>query len=140
MSYFLKLNVVSMMFALVMFVPAELLINVYRLNRLTGLDFGVIEIATLLINVIILVSVSWLIVRLNSRWLGIRKANYWTILLWFPYFILFTMLFSYFFPITNRGDAPNPVTGLMLLMGFICMPIYILILNFFCHFLSEEEV
>lgn len=140
MKYFLKLNITSMLYAFIMFVPTELLVNVYRINRLTGWDFGVIEIATLMINVTFLVSLSWLIIRLNSRWLGIRKANYWTILLWFPYFILFTQLFAFLFPITYRGDAPNPATGLILLMGFMCMPVYILLLNFFCHFLSEEEV
>ena len=140
MSYFLKLNIVSAMYALVMFVPAELLINMYRINRITGWDFEMIEIATFIINLIVLVSFSWLVIKLKSRWLGIRKANYWTILMWFPYFILLLVLFSSFFPITNRGDEPNPVIGLMLLMGFMCMPIYILLVNFFCHFLSEEEV
>lgn len=35
MEYFLKLNVIGMLYALLIFIPAELMLNVYRISRLT---------------------------------------------------------------------------------------------------------
>lgn len=36
MKYFLKLNVVGILYALTVFVPLELMLNVYRISRLTN--------------------------------------------------------------------------------------------------------
>lgn len=36
MEYFCKLNVVSIIYALMVFVPLELIFNIYRITRLTN--------------------------------------------------------------------------------------------------------
>lgn len=42
MRYFLKLNVVSILYALLVFIPIEIMSNVYRINRLTTIRFETI--------------------------------------------------------------------------------------------------
>ncbi|WP_233569865.1 hypothetical protein [Falsibacillus albus] len=40
MKYFIKLNIISILYALLILVPSELMINVYRFSRLTGWNIG----------------------------------------------------------------------------------------------------
>lgn len=47
------------------------------------------------------------------------------------FFVLLIYIFASLFPITNGGDEPNPVTGLIAIGGLSVYPFYILILNFF---------
>ncbi|OZU89606.1 hypothetical protein CIL03_00195 [Virgibacillus indicus] len=130
MKYFLKLNVVSILYALMIFVPLELMLNVYRITRLTIWEIGKVNILTGLTLIIGIIGGTILIHFLTKKWLGRRKANFWTVILWIPYFVLFIYVFASLFPITNGGDAPNPVIGLLAIGGLIIYPFYILILNF----------
>lgn len=130
MKYFLKLNVVSILYALMFFIPIQLMANVYRISKLTTWE---IDTVNMLISAIIIVDVmggTILLLFLTRKWLGERRANFLTVILWIPYFVLFTYLIASLFPITYGGDAPNPVTGLVALGGLIVYPVYILILNF----------
>lgn len=130
MKYFLKLNVVNILYALMFFIPIQLMANVYRISRLTTWEIGTVN---MLIGAIIIVDViggTILLLLLTRKWLGERRANYWTVILWIPYFVLFSYINATSFPITYGGDAPNPVTGLIALGGLIVYPVYILILNF----------
>ncbi|WP_256238646.1 hypothetical protein [Bacillus sp. EB600] len=43
MKYFIKLNVVSILYALMIFVPIQLMGNVYRISRLTGWNIGTVN-------------------------------------------------------------------------------------------------
>ena len=130
MSYFLKLNVVSILYALMVFVPLELMVNVYRISRLTTWKIGTINILTGITFIFEIIGGTILILFLTRKWLDGRKANLWTVILWVPYFVLFIYVFTSLFPITNVGDTPNPVTGLLVIAGLIVYPFYILILNF----------
>ena len=130
MNYFLKLNVVSILYALMVFVPLELMVNVYRISRLTTWKIGTINILTGITFIFEIIGGTILILFLTRKWLDGRKANLWTVILWVPYFVLFIYVFTSLFPITNGGDTPNPVTGLFVIGGLIVYPFYILILNF----------
>jgi hypothetical protein len=46
MKYFFKLNIVSILYALVVFIPLELMFNVYRISRLTNWEIGLVNILT----------------------------------------------------------------------------------------------
>jgi hypothetical protein len=59
-----------------------------------------------------------------------RKANFWTVILWIPYFVLFSYIIASQFPTTYGGDAPNSATGFLAIGALIIFPIYILIINF----------
>lgn len=65
MKYFLKLNVVSILYAFMVFVPLELMLNVYRISRLTNWDIG-------MVNTLEAVEPSLCFPKKNS--LGIRKT------------------------------------------------------------------
>ena len=112
------------------FVPLELMVNVYRLSRLTTWEIGTVNILTGVTFIFEIIGGTILILFLTKKWLDGRKANLWTVILWVPYFVLFIYVFTSLFPITNGGDTPNPVTGLFVIGGLIIYPFYILILNY----------
>lgn len=129
MNYFLKLNAVSMLYALMAILPLELMLNVYRITRLTGWGIGTVNMLTGIFFFTNLIGGTILLFRLTKKWLGYRKLNYLAAILWFPYFILFIFLFAFLLPITYRGDDPSPVTGLLMMFGIMVYPVYILILT-----------
>jgi hypothetical protein len=130
MKYFLKLNVVSILYALMVFVPLELTLNVYRISRLTNWEIGTVNILTGLTFIVEILGGTILLYFLTNKWLDGRKANFWTAILWVPYFVLFIYVFASLFPITYGGDDPNPAIGLLAIGGLIVYPFFILILNF----------
>lgn len=129
MNYFIKLNVVSILYALMIFVPIQLMGNVYRISRLTGWDIGTVNTLSGVIIVTGFIFGTILLLFLTKKWMKGRKANFWTVILWVPYFVLFIYIIASLFPITNGGDAPNPVTGLFVIVGLMVFPFYILIIN-----------
>ena len=131
MNYFLKLNIVSILYALLFFIPLELMLNVYRIARLTSWQIDTVNILTFIILLVDTIGGTLVIYYLTKKWMEGRKANFWTILLWFPYFILFIFVLANLIPITYGGDEPNPVTGLLALGGIIVYPGYIFFLNLF---------
>lgn len=132
MRDFLKLNVASILYALMLFVPLELMLNVYRIGRLTNWGISTVNILTGITLIIEIIGGTILILFLTKKWLDGRKANFFTVILWIPYFVLLIYLIASLFPITNGGDTPNSVTGLLAIGGLIVYPFYILILNFVC--------
>ncbi|SFC78829.1 hypothetical protein SAMN05443252_106174 [Bacillus sp. OV322] len=122
------------------FLPIELMVNVYRISRLTSWGIGTINIltgVTLLIEVLVGTIILFL---LTKRWLTGRLANLWTAILWIPYSVLFIYVFASLFPIISGGDDPNPASGLLIIGGMIVYPFYILILNFFCMTTHEKMI
>ncbi|SFM08253.1 hypothetical protein SAMN04487943_107192 [Gracilibacillus orientalis] len=130
MKYFLKLNVVSILYALLVLVPIELMLNVYRISRLTNWEIDTVNILASVILIVEIIGGTIFLFILTKKWLDGRKANFWTVILWIPYFFLFIYVFASLFPITYGGDVPNPITGLLAIGGLIVYPFYILILNF----------
>ncbi|MGY0692021.1 hypothetical protein ACW2QC_04410 [Virgibacillus sp. FSP13] len=136
MKFFVKLNIISILYALMIVVPFELMLNVYRISRVTSLNIGTVN---MLIGIAVIVGFIFgtiLLCFLTKKWR--RKANYWTVILWVPYFVLFVYIFVTLFPITYGGDEPNPVTGLLAIAALIVFPIYILIVNFI-GFIDDDE-
>ena len=140
MKYFCKLNILSILYALMVFVPIELMVNVYRISRVTNWEVGTVSMLTNVTLVIEIVGGTILLLFLTKKWLGVRKANFFTAILWIPYFVLLIYIFASLFPLTNRGDTPNPVTGFFVIGGLIVYPFYILILNLFCITNKKKEM
>lgn len=130
MKFFLKLNLMSILCGLFLFIPIELMMNVYRIDRLTGWGIGTVNTVIGVSFIVIFVFFTILLVYLTNRWMDGRKAAYWTTVLWLPYFIFFIYVFARLFPITYGGDDPNPVTGLLSLGAMMVYPIFILIILF----------
>jgi len=51
--------------------------------------------------------------KLTAKWIARCRLVYLTTILWLPFSIIFTFLFASIFPITNQGDSPAPVQGLI---------------------------
>lgn len=138
MRYFLKLNVVSMLYALIVFIPFELMLNVYRISRLSNWDIGTVNILTNIILIAVFIGGTILIYFLIQKWLDERKVNLVTAILWLPYFVLFVLIFAFLSPITYGGDDPSPVAGLLAIGGTMGYPFYILLLNSIAMGRDEE--
>lgn len=125
LNYFIKLNLVSSAFALLPFIGTELLVNVYRLSRITGLPLGKVNSAVNMTIIVGSVLATVLFIWIVHRTLQARLMSFFSVILWIPYFVLYVFLFALLFPITNRADDPNPATGLILMAGLIVYPFYL---------------
>ena len=112
--------------------------NVYRLSRLTGWNIGTVNILISVTTFAIFIFNTILLFFLTKNWMKGRIANFWTVILWVPYFALFVYIISSLIPITYEGDSPNPVTGLLAIGLLLVNPIYILIINFI-SFISNDK-
>ncbi|RFA34258.1 hypothetical protein CAI16_11760 [Virgibacillus dokdonensis] len=140
MKYFIKLNLVSIIYAFIALIPIQLIGNVYRINRLTGWKIATINTITAVVIIIEFIVGTILILILTKKWLKNRKANFWTMILWVPYFILFTYITASLFPIINEGDSPNPISGFFAIGLLMLFPFYIYSINFISLALKKIEV
>lgn len=131
MKYFIKLNAVSFIYALMAFIPVELLMNVYRISRLTNWTIGTVNQLISVTLIVELIGGTILLFILTRRWLEGRQTNYWTTIVWLPYFVGLVYMFAALFPITNAADHPNSASGLLAVGGMVAYMFYILILNTF---------
>ena len=129
MIYFIKLNVVSILYALLIFLPIELMVNIYRISRITRWNIDTVNILSGVIIVVGLIFGTMVQLFFTKRWMKGRKANFWTIVFWIPYLVLFVYIIASLFPTTYGGDVPNPGTGILVIGALIIFPIYILIIN-----------
>ncbi|QHS21821.1 hypothetical protein GWK91_02165 [Virgibacillus sp. MSP4-1] len=129
MSFFVKINAISAIYALLLFVPIELMVNVYRLSRLTNVNIDQMVIIIGLMSLMTLMSGSIGLFILTQKWLNGRKSSFWSVILWVPYHVLYVFLFASIFPITYGGDEPGPGTGFMILALLILYPVYIFFIN-----------
>lgn len=127
MKFFIKLNIVSALFGFVIFVGIELMLNVYRISRWTGLEVGTVSNLETIFILVMVISSALLFPRLIRYWLMRRKSSYFTVLLWIPYYHLFIYLFRITLPMTNPGDDPNSATGLMMIAAIFLYPFFLLL-------------
>lgn len=130
MKIILKVNFISLFYALVLFIPIELLLNVYRISRLTGWSLDVVIIVIPLIILIGLLFSTWFIIRTMKKWLFTKKHRYGLAMMWAPYFMLFYYLFSYLFPLQS-GESWFPIFNLFIygIIGFYAF--YVVLMNRF---------
>lgn len=128
MKFFIKLNTISVLYALALFIAIELIINVSHINRLTGWEWDNVYILIAAINVIGLLLSTIFFIFLTKKWTIGRKNNHWSLLLWIPYFILFFSFFTVVIPI-NSGVTLFPRFSLLIYGSVILYPVYILFIN-----------
>ncbi|WP_375102628.1 hypothetical protein ACDZ28_20370 [Paenibacillus sp. RS8] len=129
MRYFIKLNVLSAFYAFMLFVVIGLLVNIYRISRISGLELGKVDNLLLIFMLVLFIFSSIGFVWITKKYLNGRKSKYFTAILWYPYLFLFVNLFATWFPITEAADKPAPVTGLIIIGAMIIYPFYIVIIN-----------
>ena len=139
MNTFWKLNVISVLYAVMVFIPMELFTNGSRISRLIGWNFNVTTIVIGISTIVSVIIFSTIIGYLTKTWMNNRKSSFWSVLLWLPYLVLFTFIFASLFPITNPADKGGPGDGLLILGLLILYPLYVLLLNAFSTFISDEK-
>lgn len=130
MVLFFRLNMVSAIYAFVLFISFELQVNIYRISRIMGWEVLKSNYVIIVIHFVGFILSIFLFYILISKWLDGKKARYWTIILWFPYLIIFIIIFSILFPMTDSGDDPSPVSGLIIMAQLVSYPIYLLFINY----------
>lgn len=128
MKKFIKINFISILYALSLFIAIELVINVYRISRITGRNLDVVVIVIPLIILIGFIISTILIIGLIKKMKIKRKFGYWLALIWFPYFLFFYYMFTYLFPL-NSSETWFPLFNILIYGIIILYPIYILFIN-----------
>lgn len=142
MKFFIKLNAVSALYGFILFIAVELMINAYRISRVTGWELGIVTNVSTAIYIIGFILSTALFIIVIKGWSENRKAFFWSIILWFPYFVLFSFLFASLFPINNPADEAGPGAGLIIIGALIFYPVYLLFINVFSTgigIVEEEE-
>lgn len=125
----IKLNAMAAFYALVLLFQVQLATNVYRISRITNWPISRIKILFGTLNLSVFVISTIIFFYITKRYFSQGKLRFLLTLLWIPYYILFTSIFTLLFPIRVRGDEPVPVIGLLLIVVFFIYPFYIAIIN-----------
>lgn len=148
MRYLIRLNALSAIFALLPFIISELLVNVYRINRITGIEIDDINKVTSIACYVSLIIIFVIFVPLVLHFLPLRITNFFASIMWFPYYCLYVYFFAALFPAKNPADDPNPVSGLIIIAILLLFPFLIvgvngvaLLLQYYkkCRYTTNEE-
>ncbi|CAM4491148.1 DUF4328 domain-containing protein [Paenibacillus tarimensis] len=123
MRYFLKLNALSAIFALLPFIISELLVNVYRISRITGVDIAIINWVSVIVGLLCFYfSIVTFFLMIRKRFLPSKKANFLSSIAWVPYYCLYISIFASQFPMDHPADDANPASGLIIIVGLLFYP------------------
>ncbi|MCF3944048.1 hypothetical protein [Oceanobacillus alkalisoli] len=128
---FVRLNIISILYALILFVPVEFMLNVTNISNLTGEQTRLVNIMATITFLVIVLGAGLTLLFPTKKWFGQDKMKSWAALLWIPYFALFVFIFTQAFP-AIAAPIPTNQTILWVLAGtLIFYPFYILIINHF---------
>lgn len=133
MKWFIRMNFTSIIFAFPLFISLELLLNVYRIGRVTGWDLEKVIRIIHIYNFVGFIISTIIFLYIVNKWMEGRTARYWTIPLSIFHLFMFIFIFSSLFPITYPGDKPNPVSGLIVIALMILYPFYLFFINLFVN-------
>lgn len=129
MHKLLKLSVVSFFNAFLLYLFFLPMGNYYRLERITGWSGGEItHLSNVFCFILILISATTLYF-LVKKYLKQGGYKYWLVLSWIPFYICFIKLNVWLIPITEAGERPAPVTGLLMIFAWMLYPLYLLVIT-----------
>jgi hypothetical protein len=129
MKVFVKLNIISAFYALVLFIQLQPMLNIYRLVRITDWSFGTIYMLVAIFNLFVFIISTIVFLFITRKYLRQGNLRFLLTLLWIPFYAIITLIFYSLFPITIRGEEPAPVLGLVFIGVFFIYPFYIAFLN-----------
>ncbi|WP_419955068.1 hypothetical protein ACN6MT_05710 [Neobacillus niacini] len=138
MKFFIKLNTISALYALALFIAIELIINVSHISQLYGFAWDHVYIVIAVINVIGLLLSTLIFFNLTKKWMLGSKHHYWQLILWVPYFIVLFYFFTVFVPL-NTGVTLFPRFSLLIFGSSLLFPVYILFINVIASPVSTDE-
>lgn len=125
MRFFIKLNIISVLYGFLFFIITTILLNPFRFKELINISFKTIEISFFIILIFGALIFAFLIPLLTKKWLNGRIATLWSTILWFPYWLLFTFSFAYFFPNHNPYDDDNYAAAFVIFFLLFIYPLYL---------------
>jgi hypothetical protein len=129
MQNFLKINGMCALYAIQFFIIVELMVNVYRLSRITGIQVGTMNNVVLTSVMLIAILFSWFMFKLTVKWMKPRKSSYLPVILWLPYLHFYMFVFANLFPLDSPGEVPGPGTGFVLIAMLLTYPVYIYLIK-----------
>lgn len=138
---FVKINIMSFGYAVMLSFPIQLLANIYRIGRVFGWDLSLVNqvVYSLIFIMFILFTIVFVILTRKYFAENSTKLRFISMVLWFPYFVLINFAFSSLVPIVDRGELPTPVVGLLSLGAMIIHPIYIFVINLLAPLKLDNE-
>lgn len=123
---FTRLNIIGALYALVLFIQLQPMLNIYRIVRITNWAINTVNMLVAIFNLILLIISSIVFYLITKKYLSQGKMRFLLTLLWIPYYAIFTLILS---PASVRGEEPPPVLGLLLIGVFLIYPFYIAFIN-----------
>lgn len=138
---FVKINIMSFGYAVMLSFPIQLLANIYRIGRVLSWDLSLVNqvVYSLIFIMFILFTIVFVILTRKYFAENSTKLRFISMVLWFPYFVLINFAFSSLVPIVDRGELPTPVVGLLSLGAMIIHPIYIFVINLLAPLKLDNE-
>lgn len=129
MKSFLKFNYMSVFYAFILFIELQSILNFYRIVRITNWSFNAVKISITIFNLIVFLISTVIFFFIMRKTFKLERFRYLLTILWIPYFLVFTLINNFLFPIVVPGDKPVPVLGLLVIGAFLIYPFYIAFIN-----------
>lgn len=123
-----RVNGLSVCYAVFFFLQSELMVNIYRIERITG--WPNVNGWAGIFSLLLFLGSTLLGFFLSKRLKGAGKIIYFASILWLPYYLVFIRLFAHLAPITDPQEMPLPGVGVVLIGFAIVMPFYIALIQF----------
>lgn len=131
LTSFLKLNILSAVSGFLFFIAVQSGLNIYRVERLTGLSVNMLQNIYFAFYIIGFLFSTIILIYLIKKWKISSMSRFLLAILWFPYFYLFNRIFTTLFPFTSQGDVPSAGTGFVVILGILLYPFYLMMISLF---------
>lgn len=125
MTQFLKLQTISILLAVLLFLNIQLLANSGRLYLLMGDAY---MLAITMFGLVSLILFTRLIIK-RLRQLAPSPWNLSLYVLWLPYLALFTYVWTQIVPAPGEAAWPGPAVGLLIIALTFTFPLYVFIVH-----------
>ncbi|WP_335870915.1 hypothetical protein [Bacillus sp. 2205SS5-2] len=125
MNYFIKINIISIVYSLLLLIPVELMVNAQRISRITELKNEKVLVLNNVTTIIILILGTLFVLYLSKKWIKESLLNFLRYILWIPYFVFFSYITTRILPDPTESDIPSAGLGLLLIGAVIIFPLYI---------------
>lgn len=131
LTSFIKLNLLSAVSGFLFFIAVQSGLNIYRVERLTGLSVNMLQNIYFPFYIIGFLFSTIILIYLIKKWKISSMSRFLLAILWFPYFYLFNRIFTTLFPFTSQGDVPSAGTGFVVILGILLYPFYLMMISLF---------
>lgn len=111
----LKLNILSVLYVLVYFIPVIIYFNFYRIQFITKMTDGILLVVIACIVLLITIIFIFTIKKVKKNIEHSKYNSALILILWFPYLILFINLYHQIFPELKAEEEVGAGSGILVL-------------------------